>query len=308
MSHTSFAPDFQDLHTLLDVIRFGLSQARAETLWYGHGTDNAEDDIYALVLTSLSLPWDVDPRLLETRLTSVEKAMLAKRLEQRIIQRIPVPYITHSAQFCELSFYVDERVLIPRSPFAELIQQQFSPWVDADKVTRVLDMCTGSACIAIACCYAFPDAAVDAVDISSDALAVAAINRDRHQVATQLTLIESDGFDQMPGALYDIILSNPPYVSHEVVAALPAEYHHEPALALEADDNGLAFVKRLLHQAADHLTPQGVLIVEVGLSEDALTDAYPDVPFIWLEFEQGGEGVFVLTAQQLRDYFYVKTV
>ncbi len=308
MSHTIFSDDIQDLHTLLDVIRFGLSQARAKTLCYGHGTDNAEDDIYALVLSSLSLPWDVDPLLLQTRLTSVEKELLAKRLEQRIMYRIPVPYITHSAQFCELSFYVDERVLIPRSPFAELIQQQFAPWVEADKVTRVLDMCTGSACIAIACCYAFPGAAVDAVDISSDALAVAAINRDRHQVDAQLTLIESDGFDQMPAALYDIILSNPPYVSHEAVVGLPAEYHHEPALALEADDNGLAFVKRLLQQAADHLTPQGVLIVEVGLSEDVLIDAYPDVPFVWLEFEQGGEGVFVLTAQQLRDYFYVKTV
>jgi ribosomal protein L3 glutamine methyltransferase len=308
MPHASFSNDLQDLHTILDVIRFGISQARSATLWYGHGTDNAEDDIYALVLASLSLPWNVDPVLLQTRLTSVEKAFLAQGLEQRIIQRIPVPYITHTAQFCELTFYVDERVLIPRSPFAELIQQQFAPWVEADKVTRVLDMCTGSACIAIACCYAFPDADVDAVDISLDALAVAAINRERHQVQTQLTLIESDGFEQMPAHLYDIILSNPPYVSHEAVASLPAEYHHEPALALEAEDNGLAFVKRLLAQAADHLTPQGVLIVEVGLSEEALIETYPDLPFVWLEFEHGGEGVFVLTAQQLRDYFYVKTV
>lgn len=295
--------EIQELSTLLDVIRFGLTQAYAAALCYGHGTDNAEDDIYALVLDSLAIPWDLAPQYMQARLTTSEKEMLAERLMRRINQRVPVPYLTHTAHFAGLSFYVDERVLIPRSPMGELIQGQCAPWVDSEQITRVLDMCTGSACMAIACCHAFPDAQVDAVDISADALAVARINRSRYQLEEQLNLLRSDGFDDLPATQYDMILSNPPYVSSIDVAALPSEYHHEPVLALIAEDNGLAFVKRLLHQAADYLTDKGVLLVEVGLSADALQDAYPDVPFTWLDFEWGGEGVFMLTTQQLRQYF-----
>lgn len=303
MLQVTFDTDTKELVSILDIIRFGISQARSKTLWYGHGTDNAEDDIYALVLETLNLPWNVEPHLLQGRLTSDEKKRLIQRLEQRILQQIPVPYLTHVAHFCDLTFYVDERVLIPRSPFAELIKQQFAPWVEYDDVTRIMDLCTGSGCIAIACCYAFPDAVVDAVDLSPDALAVAAINMARHQVEEQLTLIQSDCFDQVPEALYDIIVSNPPYVSTEAMLALPKEYQHEPVMALEAQDQGLAIVKRMLQQAAKYLTEQGILIVEVGLSEEALIQAYPDLPFVWLDFEHGGEGVFLLTAQQLRDYF-----
>lgn len=303
MSHVSFSTETKELTSILDIIRFGISQARSQKLWYGHGTDNAEDDIYALILETLHLPWGVDPHLLHARVTPHEKTLLIDRLEQRIVHRVPVPYLTQVAHFCDLDFFVDDRVLIPRSPFAELIKQAFSPWVEPDNVTRILDLCTGSACIAIACCYAFPDAAVDAVDLSPDALAVASINVERHNVQDQLTLIQSDCFDQVPDALYDIIVSNPPYVSHDAVLALPKEYQHEPVMALEAEDQGLAIVKRMLQQASRYLTEQGVLIVEVGLSEEAVIEAYPDLPFVWLDFEQGGEGVFLLTAQQLRDYF-----
>ncbi|PJD93324.1 MAG: 50S ribosomal protein L3 N(5)-glutamine methyltransferase [Legionella sp.] len=297
----SFTSDGKELISIIDVIRYGISQACSAPLYYGHGTDNAMDDIYALVFETLHLPWDIDKQFLQSRLTEVEKKLLLERLEQRVVHHVPVPYLTHKAYFCEMSFYVDERVLIPRSPIAELIRHQFSPWIEAEQVSSILDMCTGSGCIAIACCEAFPGATVDAVDISKDALAVAAINQERHQVTEQLTLIQSDGFDQVPAHLYDIIVSNPPYVSRDAMLTLPAEYHHEPKLALEADDAGLAFVRRMLQQAAQYLTENGILILEVGLSEDALVAAYPEVPFVWLDFEHGGEGVFMLTAQNLRD-------
>ncbi|HVT62900.1 MAG TPA: 50S ribosomal protein L3 N(5)-glutamine methyltransferase [Legionellaceae bacterium] len=300
---SDFINDAADLYTILDVMRYGISQARAMNLHYGHGTDNAEDDISALVYELLYLPWDLDRSFLQARLTAVEKKLLIEGLEKRIVHRVPVPYITHKAYFCEMSFYVDERVLIPRSPIAELIQQQFTPWVEPQQVTRILDLCTGSGCIAIACCEAFPEALVDAVDISADALAVAAINRDHYHLQDQLTLIQSDGFDQIPHVLYDIIVSNPPYVASEAMLTLPAEYHHEPKLALEAKDQGLILVKRMLHQAAQYLAENGILVIEVGLSEEALIAAYPEVPFVWLDFERGGEGVFLLTALEVRKYF-----
>lgn len=297
----SFATDSKELVSILDVIRYGISQACSAQLYYGHGTDNAVDDIYALVYETLHLPWDMDKQFLQSRLTELEKKLLIERLEKRVMHHVPVPYLTNKAYFCGMSFYVDERVLIPRSPIAELIRQQFSPWIEVEQVSRIMDMCTGSGCIAIACCEAFPEAMVDAVDVSEDALAVAAINREHHQVTEQLTLIQSDGFDQVPSQLYDIIVSNPPYVSHDAMQTLPAEYHHEPKLALEADDAGLAFVRRMLQQASRYLTENGILVIEVGLSEEALIAAYPEVPFVWLEFEHGGEGVFMLTAQNLRD-------
>lgn len=299
----SFSLQTQTLNTILDFLRFGFSEANKAGLYYGHGTDNAWDDISALILTSLSLPFDVDPSLFHSQLTSAEKLLLVERLEQRIQDRIPVPYLTKEAFFSGLSFYVDERVLIPRSPLAELIDQQFFPWIKSEQVHEILDLCTGSACIAIACCYAFPDASVDASDISEEALSVAAINVQRYELSDQLNLMRSDCFDEIPLKKYDLIVSNPPYVGQDEMLTLPREYQHEPKLALQAQDNGLAIVEKILFHAHDYLTEHGILVVEVGNSDIALMDAYPNVPFTWLEFERGGHGVFLLTSQQIKDHF-----
>ncbi len=228
---------------------------------------------------------------------------MARQLARRIIERVPVPYLTNKAYFCGLPFYVDERVLIPRSPIAELIEQQFSPWISNDKVSRVLDLCTGSGCIAIACCYAFPNATVCGVDISDAALEVAEINRETHGLHEQLTLIKSDVFTAVPRASYDIIVSNPPYVGFEEMKTLPKEYHHEPSVALEAPKNGLEIVEKIMIDAHHYLSEHGILVVEVGNSADALIEEYDDLAFTWLDFERGGEGVFLLTRNQLVDYF-----
>jgi ribosomal protein L3 glutamine methyltransferase len=295
--------DTEELVTILDFLRFSVSYAIKANLHYGHGTDNAWDDIHSLILRSLSLPYDLDPFWLQSRLTSDEKKHLCRQLEKRINQRIPVPYLIQEAYFCDLLFYVDERVLIPRSPIAELIKNQFSPWIDADKVHRILDLCTGSGCIAIACCYAFPEAQVDAVDISKEALEVAVINQKQLDVEKQLTLIESDCFAKIPKERYDLIISNPPYVAENEMQILPEEFRHEPALALEADRNGLAIVETILHQAHTYLSDHGLLVIEVGNSEEALSEAYPHVPFTWLDMSHGGQGVFLLTKQQLDEAF-----
>lgn len=295
----------EELSTTLDFLRFSLSAATEANLYYGHGTDNAWDDMRSLIIRSLSLPYDVDEHLFHGRLTTTEKKYLCQQLEKRINQRVPVPYLIKEAYFCDLPFYVDERVLIPRSPIAELIKNQFSPWIEEDQVTHILDLCTGSGCIAIACCYAFPNAQVDAVDISSEALAVAEINRKKLGVEDQLQLIESDCFSQVLQKQYDIIVSNPPYVSKEEMQSLPDEFRHEPVLALETANNGLAVVDVILHQAHRYLSKHGILVIEVGNSEEALCSAYPEVPFLWLEFSEGGQGVFILTRQQLDEYFNV---
>ncbi|MBA2651900.1 MAG: 50S ribosomal protein L3 N(5)-glutamine methyltransferase [Tatlockia sp.] len=304
----SYATTTADFETIIDYIRFGLSQAATSNLFYGHGTDNSLDEIVALVLGSLSLPFDCDPLYYQARLTSAEKLKIANGLSRRIIDKVPVPYLTNEAYFCDLPFYVDERVLIPRSSIAELIRQQFSPWIEADKVERVLDLCTGSACIAIACSHAFPDALIDAVDISTDALAVAAINQERYGLQEVLTLIESDCWQKVPKVQYDLIVSNPPYVGHEEMQTLPEEYLHEPQLALETDNNGLAIVEKILANAHDYLSEQGILVVEVGASAEALIEAYPKVPFMWFDFEHGGSGVFLLTRQQLQAHFKSKVI
>lgn len=293
----------EELETITDFLRFGLTEAGQAQLYFGHGTDNAWDDIYALMLGSLSLPLDVDANLLDARLTKNERQLLASQLEKRLIEQVPVPYLTHEAYFCDLPFFVDERVLIPRSPMAECIKHQFEPFIHAERVTRILDMCTGSACIAIACCYAFPDACVDAVDVSRDALDVAQINRVKHGVEDRLNLLQSDCFDALPRASYDVIVCNPPYVNEAEKEGLPKEYHHEPELALYADKKGLAIVDKMLLRAANFLSDDGILMMEVGNSEETLIDAYPDVPFAWLDFEHGGRGVFVLTKSELESYF-----
>ncbi|HAT3869571.1 50S ribosomal protein L3 N(5)-glutamine methyltransferase [Legionella pneumophila] len=298
-----FSKETEELVTILDFLRFSLSCAENAQLFYGHGTDNAWDDMRSLILRSLSLPYDVDPFLLNARLTTSERKHLCNQLDKRINQRVPVPYLIKEAYFCDLPFYVDERVLIPRSPIGELINNQFSPWIEAERVHHVLDLCTGSGCIAIACCYAFPEAQVDAVDISNQALAVATINCERYDVGDQLALIESDCFTALSGKQYDLIVSNPPYVGKEEMQTLPDEYRHEPVLALETGNNGLAIIEKILKNAHAYLSEHGILVVEVGNSEQALCETYPMVPFTWLEMSNGGQGVFLLTKQQLEDYF-----
>lgn len=303
MSNT-YDEAINQLHTITDFLRFGISEAYRHNLFYGHGTDNAHDDIWALISGSLMLPIDCESVLLQSRLTLEEKQLLGKQLASRIHERVPTPYLTNTAYFCGLSFYVDKRVLIPRSPVAEMINQQFSPWLDADNVQNILDLCTGSACIAIACCDAFPDAFVDAVDLSADALQVAEMNRERHHLNDDdLGLIQSDLWENVPPIRYDLIISNPPYVGDEEMDHLPNEYRHEPDMALRSENNGLAIVEKILANAHDYLSDHGILVVEVGNSDEALALAYPDLPFTWLEFEHGGHGVFLLTSEQLKSYF-----
>ncbi len=262
-------------------------------LHFGHGTDNAWDEAVALASYVLDLPPDVDASVMDRVLSSEEKNTLMSLLERRINDKIPVPYLTHTAWFFGLAFYVDERVIIPRSPLAELIEHQFQPWLSNNVPKRILDLCTGSGCIAIACAYTFENAEVDAVDISELALQVAQKNVDTHQKEKQVNLILGDLFAGCQGS-YDLIISNPPYVSEQEYQALPEEYHYEPKLALETGNDGLAIVNRILKEAPHYLAPNGILIVEVGNSADAVMAGYPDIPFTWLDFERGGDGVFLL--------------
>lgn len=293
--------ELTELHTIRDIIRWATSRFNAAGLYYGHGTENAWDEAVALVLHTLHLPYDINPGVLDANITHHERDQLIALIQRRVTERVPAPYLTHEAWFAGLPYYVDERVLVPRSPIAELIENEFEPWLDATKIHHILDLCTGSGCIAIACAKAFPDATVDASDISTDALAVAKINVLRHSVEDTVELYHSDLFESIPQKKYDLILSNPPYVDAEDFAALPDEYKHEPKLGLEAGDEGLDFVMRILHDALHYLTPTGAIIVEVGNSEYALADKFPEIPFTWLEFQRGGGGVFLLTAQQLKE-------
>lgn len=289
------------LQTVRDCLRFGESALRAGDVFFGHGNDDPWDEALALLMHTLSLPLQSDPRILDARLLPSEVSDYLDLLSRRVNDRVPVPYLTHEAWFCGLPFYVDERVLIPRSPLAELIEQSFTPWVDPEQVHAVLDLCTGSGCIAIACAYAFEQARVDGSDISEEALAVCEENIRRHGLAGQVRALHSDGLAQVDGP-YDLIVSNPPYVDAQDMASLPDEYRHEPELALASGDDGLDFTRRLLREAPDQLTEHGVLIVEVGNSWEAMVNQWPQVPFFWFEFERGGHGVFMLTRQQLLEY------
>lgn len=291
-----------DLITLRDLIRWGTSQFNAAGLSFTQGMPTAIDEAAYLCLSALHLPPDFSVEYFDCVLTMDERLNVLDLFQQRIDHR-PSAYITNEAWFAGLSFFVDERVLIPRSPIAELIQQQFSPWVYPEQVNHILDLCTGSGCIAIACAYAFDDARVDASDISPEALAVAEVNRQNHGLEDRVELIESNLFDGLAGKRYDIIVTNPPYVSEQEVAQLPAEFDFEPGtLALAAGDEGLDLVLPMLLKARQHLTEEGILVVEVGYSQAALERALPGVPFFWIDFEFGGDGVFLLTAKQLETH------
>ena len=290
------------LSTLRDYIRWASSRFTQARVSFGHGTVTALDEAAALVLHTLYQPYNLAEAYLDTVLTMTERQAVINIIDRRINERIPAAYLTNEAIFAGLSFYVDDRVLVPRSPIAELIEQRFSPWVDEDQVERILDLCTGSACIAIACAYAFPEASVDAVDLSVDALAVAEINIENHQVSDSVTLYQSDLFKELPATLYDVIVSNPPYVCHDEWEQLPREFRAEPDMGFKGGHTGLDIVLRILVDADNYLAEQGILIVEVGSSAETLQNTFPDVPFYWLDFERGGDGVFLLTAEQVHYY------
>jgi ribosomal protein L3 glutamine methyltransferase len=293
-----------ELHTLRDFLRWATTRLSAANLFYGHGNEDAFNDALQLILHCLSLPTTEFPDVfVDARLTKSEKEHIISLIQKRVEDRIPVPYLTNEAWFAGFAFYVDERVLIPRSPFAELIHEQFTPWlIEPENTYSILDMCTGSACIAIACAETFPQAQIDAVDISQDALDVATINISRHQLTDRVHAIQSDLWSNLTDNKYDLIVCNPPYVGADEMATLPDEYNHEPRSALEAEDNGLALVEKILLKAAQFMSTQGLLFVEVGNSDNAVAEKWPNTPFLWLEFEHGGHGVFMLTYDQCLEF------
>lgn len=290
-----------ELHTIQDILRWTMSRFNAANVYYGHGTDNPWDEALQLVLPTLYLPLDLPDELLTSRLTPTERHRIIERVLRRINDRIPVAYLTNRSWFCGHEFYVDERVLIPRSPIGELINNHFVGLI-ADEPQTILDLCTGSGCIAIACAYEFPDAEVDAVDISADVLAVAEQNIASHGLEHRVIPIRSDLFRDMPEVKYDLIVTNPPYVDAEDMGDLPEEFRVEPELALAAGSDGLKLVRRILANAPQFLTDEGVLVCEVGNSMVHLIEQYPEIPFIWLDFEFGGDGVFMLTREQLVEH------
>ncbi|MCX0331003.1 50S ribosomal protein L3 N(5)-glutamine methyltransferase [Acinetobacter radioresistens] len=311
----------ENLTTIRDFIRFGVSALRQYDAHLGQGTEDYFAESSALVLQTLSLEWAANPEILDAKLLPSEKEEFLNLLARRVNERIPTSYLLNLAYFFNKPFYVDERVLIPRSPIAELIENRFAPYcldehghlreahnnlpVNSDPQTprRILDMCTGSGCIAIALAYAFPEAEVDATDISKEALEVAAINTEHHNMQYQVALMESDLFSKIPAEnQYDLIVSNPPYVDAEDMADLPEEFLHEPELALAAGQDGLDLVRKMLSQAADYLTEDGLIVIEVGNSEWAMKQNFNTVDFHWLEFKKGGSGIFALTAEQCRRY------
>jgi len=299
----------EDLHTIVDMIRWATSRFNDAALYFGHGTDNAWDEALSLSLQALHLPHElteyVGDNLLASRLTKSEREKIAELVLKRVQTRMPLPYITNEAWFCGMPFYVDERVLIPRSPFAELIQNHFEPFVK-EAPSHILDMCTGGGCIAIALAHTYPDAQVDAVDISEEALEVADINIQEHQLSHRVYPIHSDLFTNLTGQKYDLIVSNPPYVDAEDMADLPDEYHHEPELALAAGDDGLVLVDIMLREATQYLTENGWLFIEVGNSEVHMETRFPGLEVVWLSFENGGQGIFAVNNEKLTNYFNSK--
>ena len=293
----------QQLYTIHDWIRFTASELERNQVYYGHGTDNAWDEATLLVTGSLHLSQNLTEFQLQCRLVEDERILIAQRVEQRIVQRIPVAYLINQAIFCGLPFYVDERVLVPRSPIAEIILSRVSPWMDGKEPARILDLCCGSGCIGIAALKEFPDAQLDLADLSQDALDVADINIQNYGLYEQVAAIHSDLFANLQGP-YDLILSNPPYVDLEDLSDMPDEYHHEPAMGLGSGNDGLDITRQILANALDYLAEDGVLVVEVGNSWIHLEAAFPEVPFNWIEFKNGGDGVFVFTREQLQRHVH----
>ncbi len=288
------------LHTIRDLLRFAVSQFNKAGLYFGHGSANAYDEAAYLILKSLYLPLDQLESFLDARVTTDECNHVLKIIERRIKDRIPAAYLTHEAWLGEYSFYVDERVIIPRSFIAELLQTQLSPWIiDPGVITTALDLCTGSGCLAILMAHSFPNATIDAADISAQALAVAHKNIQNYGLEERVDPIESNLFSALQKKRYDLIISNPPYVNAESMAQLPQEYRHEPENALASGADGLDATRQILQQAAKHLTDDGILVVEIGHNRAALELAYPELPFTWLETSAGDEFVFLLQRDQL---------
>jgi ribosomal protein L3 glutamine methyltransferase len=285
--------------TVRALIERGARRLLRARVFFGHGTDNAWDDSAALVLHALHLPHSGNREIYARRVGTRDVRRVEELITRRIKERVPAVYLTGQTWFAGLPFHVDRRVLIPRSPIAELIERRFAPWIDPARVRRILDVGTGSGCIAIACAKALPRSRVDAVDISPEALEVAAINVRRHRLWRRVRLVRSDHFSALAGERYDIIVANPPYVGRREMSGLPPEYRHEPRLALAAGREGLDSVRVILRESRAHLRPGGLLIVEVGNTEAAVRRAFKRLPFLWLEFERGGGGVFLLTAEQL---------
>jgi len=287
-----------DLNTISDFIRWTACCFEESDMCFGHGTDNAWDEAMTLVLDSLNMPENTDPSLFNCRLLTSEKNKLITNISLRVNDKKPLSYITNSARFAGQEYYVDERVLVPRSPISELILNNFEPWL-LYPPKKILDLCTGSGCIALASALSFPESEVDASDVSEDALAVAEINRANFGLEDQCRLIQSDLFENLQGNKYDLIISNPPYVDAEDMAMLPQEYLFEPELGLASGKDGLNITRKILAEARNYLNTNGILIVEVGNSAPALEQAFPDLPFTWLSFERGGDGVFMLERNEL---------
>jgi ribosomal protein L3 glutamine methyltransferase len=286
--------------TVRELIERNARRLRRARVHFGHGTDNAWDEAAALIWHALRLPVRAGAAVYERRVRAADVRRAETLVSRRITERVPAVYLTGRTWFAGLQFHVDSRVLVPRSPLAELIERRFQPWIDPARVRRVLDIGTGSGCIAIAAAKAFPAARVDAADISRDALDVARRNVRAHRLSRRVRPLASDHFSALGRTRYDIIVSNPPYVGARELSSLPAEYRHEPRLALAAGRDGLDSVRVILRDAGRHLKPRGILVVEVGNTERAVRRAYPKLPFVWLHFDRGGGGVFLLTAEQLR--------
>jgi ribosomal protein L3 glutamine methyltransferase len=296
MSH----PIYHELHTLRDWMRYTVSRFEEAGLFYGHGTQNAFDEAAWLILAALHLPMDTLDTFMDAVITENERKHLAHLIERRVTERIPTAYLVRKAWLGEYKFYVDERVIVPRSFIAELLRSDLSPWIEnPEEIVAAADICTGSGCLAILLAHAFPNAEIDAVDISDDALNVAHRNISDYGLADQVNAVKSDMLTALAGKKYDVIISNPPYVNAPSMDVLPQEYRHEPQLALASGEDGLEHVRVLLSDAAEHLHPGGVLIVELGYNRDELELQFPDLPFTWLEVSAGDGFVFLLTREQL---------
>ncbi len=292
----------KELKTVRDFIRWTCSLLNEHDVYLGHGNVSVWDESVQLVMAAIYLSWNNDAAVLDARLLSHEKERIIDFVKQRVEERKPLPYITNEAWFMEMPFYVDERVLIPRSPIAQLLETEFSPFLRSGPVGHILDLCTGSGCIGIACAYVFEEAEVDLIDISEDALEVARINIEQHELEERVTPIHSDLFEAVKGMKYDLIVSNPPYVDQDDFETMPVEFQHEPELALTSGPDGLDITRRILREACDYLTDDGLLVVEVGNSEVHLMEQFPHVPLIWVDLPNGGNGVFAISAQELKQY------